>query len=197
VRGTSGLRANPSSTSFSSRSRTRRRSRTTPGRWSHSRCSCRCSRSSRSSRRSYCRGWASGRRWRGCRRWRSLRTVSAADIAAGLTSPHNHFTASPHRRMVFSSRRCIDGAGGSPSVAGRIIPPAGVACHTEATPDNHFTTAPHCRVIISLSGRVGGAGRDPTICAWIVSAARIHTVPQVILAAPDNHFIPRPNSSLM
>ena len=163
-------------------------------RWRWCRCvsSCWCCCRSVSCRG--CGSWrCSGRvssRWRCSRRrrrrwcWTRLRAVSPAGVQVNCgsavkgTTPDDHFTASPHCRLLRSRSRCVGGAGLCPGVRPGIVSSASVEVMVPlvvkvATPDDHFTASPHRGMSVAASGRVVGAGSGPTVVVRIVSAAGI------------------------
>ena len=109
-----------------------------------------------------------------------MRAISAAgvEIPADVkinSAPHDHLAAAPHCRVITSAKGRAGGAGGCPTVATRVVSPAGVPIHAagNSAPDDHFAVGPHCRMLPSASGRTGGVGGCPTVAAWIVSAAGV------------------------
>src|SRR6266446_1365300 len=125
--------------------------------------------------------------------WR-LRAVSPAGVGIRrLSTPDDHFTASPDRRVQLSGTGRVGGAGGCPTVRAGIVPPAGVHFVlardiSGSTPDDHFIAGPDRRVIVPASGRVGSAGGCPTIRAGIVSPAGVHIDIWIRGSTPDDHF---------
>src|SRR4051812_2555027 len=114
-----------------------------------------------------------------------------------IATPDDHFTVGPYCRVTPSSSGRISGGGRCPTVAARVISPAGGGNHQTVrgltpTPDNHFITGPYCRVKISGSRRIGSAGGCPTIRAWIVSAAGVSRV-ALVIPTPDDHFTAGPD----
>jgi hypothetical protein len=94
-------------------------------------------------------------------------------MLASCPPPDDHFTATPHCRVVLSTSGRVGGAGGRSGIRDGIVSAAGVEidAKTDSTPDDHFTASPHCRVIGSPSGRVGRAGGRPAIRAGVISPA--------------------------
>ena len=92
-----------------------------------------------------------------------------------VSTPDDHFTASPHSRVILSGTRRVGGAGGCPTVRARIVSPAGVQSVAAiiSSPDDHFAASPHCHVARPRIRRVGGARGRPTVRAWIVSPASV------------------------
>ena len=89
------------------------------------------------------------------------------------SAPDDHFTASPHCRVIQSAIRRVGGAGGNPTVGSGIVsPPVLKVTETISAPNDHFAAGPDCRVLPG-GGRVVGAGRCPTVCAGIVSPAGV------------------------
>ena len=85
-----------------------------------------------------------------------------------MSTPDDHFSAGPDRRVLVSSIRRVGGAGGRPTVRAGIVSSAGVKNEgiILPTPDDHFTAGPDCAVVDSAIGRVGDAGGCPAIvCA--------------------------------
>src|SRR6185369_11095684 len=80
---------------------------------------------------------------------------------AGVATPDDHFTASPHCRVIAAGFGCVERAGGRPAVRFGIVSAAGfeeferLTNWTKSTPDDHFSASPDCRVTGSASGRVG------------------------------------------
>src|SRR5205814_9720473 len=96
-------------------------------------------------------------------------------VAPNASAPHDHLGAGPHRRVARPGVGRVSGAGGCPTVGGRIVPPAGVQIGRAAstsTPDDHFSASPHCCVAHAGSGSVGCAGRCPRIINGSVWAGR-------------------------
>src|SRR6476660_627765 len=77
-----------------------------------------------------------------------------------ISTPNDHFTASPHRRVILSANGRVDRGGGRPAIRAGIISPAAIEIVAEvaAAPDDHFTAGPHCRVTESGDGCVDRAG---------------------------------------
>jgi hypothetical protein len=82
-------------------------------------------------------------------------------LAAGVeniwaipSTPDDHFTASPHRRVLESASGRIGGAGACPSVRARIVTPASIQkiLVIPSTPDDHLAAGPDCGVIASKRG---------------------------------------------
>jgi hypothetical protein len=91
-----------------------------------------------------------------------------------ISTPNDHFTASPDCRVTVSVTRRVGSAGGHPTIRAGIVSAARVGNAARrrtitATPDDHFTAGPDCGVMESGAWRVGGAGGCPTI----ISARRI------------------------
>jgi hypothetical protein len=111
------------------------------------------------------------------------RIVSPADVEIGaanatsITTPDDHFTASPDCRLQVALSGGVGGAGGCPTVRAGVVSSAGIQPDgggiCKAAPDDHFTASPNCREISSCGGRVGGAGGYPAIRAGIVPPASI------------------------
>src|SRR6185295_17639556 len=121
---------------------------------------------------------------------------------AGVATPDDHLTASPHCRVIAAGFGCVERAGGRPAVRFGIVSAAGfeeferLTNWTKSTPDDHFSASPDCRVTGSASGRVGRAGGGPTIGAGIVSAAGVQKVVVNTIvkeSAPDDHFTAGPH----
>src|SRR5205823_11885047 len=105
------------------------------------------------------------------------------------STPDDHFSAGPHRRVIGSSSDLNWGdTSRRPAIRVGIIFATGVqlACVTVAAPDDHFSACPHCSMPDSGLGSVSGAGGCPAIGAGIVSPAR-----RIISPAPDDHFSSR------
>ena len=112
-------------------------------------------------------------------------------LKSSLSTPDDHFTASPDCRVKVSGSGRVGRAGRCPTIGAGIVSPAGVqsAVAIMSTPDDHFTAGPDCCVTVSASGRVGGAGGCPTIRAGIVSPAGVRKLapavpPQTIISLP-------------
>ena len=111
---------------------------------------------------------------------------AGVQIAASLSAPDDHFTASPHCRVTVSGSGRVGGAGGCPTIrVGLYLPPVFRKLPLISAPHNHFAAGPHCRVTVSCIGRVGGAGGCPTIGARIVSARRCSKCRCVMLCPPQ------------
>ena len=91
--------------------------------------------------------------------------VQAVDTEVSVASaPDDHFTASPHCRVIVSSSGCVGGAGRSPAIRAWVVPSAGVRNeNTCSAPDDHFAASPHCGVIGSGQGGARGAGWSPRV----------------------------------
>ena len=95
--------------------------------------------------------------------------------------------------MLGARRRCVERAGGCPTVRTRIVSPTGVEKAREipsTAPDDHLTACPDCRVIISSSGCINGGSVCPCVRAGIISPASVETAKT---AAPDNHLTASPH----
>src|SRR5207248_10404983 len=136
--------------------------------------------------------WTRG--WGGCGCWHS-RAVPTAVVQKGgagtKSTPDDHLAARPHCRVRVPANWRVGGAGGYPTVGGRVVSPTCVQIAAEPAPDDHFAARPDCRVIPSRRGRVGGAGGCPTVGAGIVASAGVQLAGAVVFAASD-HFAPIP-----
>jgi hypothetical protein len=99
-----------------------------------------------------------------------------------------------------SAIRCVDDAGGYPTIGGGIVFSAGVhkvidTIVEKPAPDNHFIAGPDCRVPISAIRWVDDARSYPTIGGGIVFSAGVHKVIATIVEkpTPDNHLIAGPD----
>jgi hypothetical protein len=110
------------------------------------------------------------------------------------SSPDQHFSARPDRRLKVPARRCVNDAGGGPTVSRGVVPPAGVqnGATPKSTPHDHFASRPNCRETESSSWRVGGTHGSPTVGSWIVYSASICLVGYAI-STPHDHFAPCPD----
>ena len=70
------------------------------------------------------------------------------------STPDDHFTAGPDRRVTVSGIGRVGGAGGCPTVRAGIVSPAGVEIvpMTVPAPDDHFAAGPDRRVIARAAG---------------------------------------------
>jgi hypothetical protein len=82
-----------------------------------------------------------------------------------LTTPDDHFAASPDCPVKLSAFGRVSGAGGRPTIRARIVPSAGVQIEAarDAAPDDHFTASPDCGVPVSRSGGIGECRWSPRI----------------------------------
>ena len=109
-----------------------------------------------------------------------------------LSSPDDHFIASPHCRVTGSGSGRVGGAGGCPTIRAGIVSPAGVQITADiiSSPDDHFTASPHGCVIASASRRVDSARGCPTIRARDCIFRRCSSMldvtipPQTIISLP-------------
>lgn len=119
-----------------------------------------------------------------------------SDVATSIVStPHDHFAATPDCCVNVSARGRAGGVGRGPTVCCGVISPAGVNDGTGefTTPHNHFATGPNRSVIGPDRGRVGAVGGGPTVRGGVISAARVHGAGGEALTPPDNHFTARPD----
>src|SRR4029450_1415489 len=71
--------------------------------------------------------------------------------------PNNHFTVSPHCRVIEATTGSVGRGGGRRAIRAGIVSPPGVEAHEvfiSSTPDDHFTVSPHCCVIEATTGCV-------------------------------------------
>src|SRR5207248_4524779 len=140
--------------------------------------------------------WTRG--WGGCGCWHS-RAVPTAVVQKGgagtKSTPDDHLAARPHCRVRVPANWRVGGAGGCPTVGGRVVSPTCVQIAAEPAPDYHLAARPDCRVIPSRRGRVGGAGGCPTVGAGIVASAGVQWVGTEVIdaSAPDDHFATGPH----
>src|SRR5439155_7966704 len=110
---------------------------------------------------------------------RGAALISAAltDVVSGVVSstPDDHFTASPRCRVMDSTGRHIDDAGGRPTIRAGIVftPGVRITAAVLAAPHDHITAGPDGSMILSGSGRVGDRGSCPAIADGIISAAGV------------------------
>ena len=110
-----------------------------------------------------------------------------------IATPNDHFTASPHCRVLLPCGGRIGQVRGCPTICAGIVSPAGARIFsTFSTPDDHFSATPDCRVMESGSGCVGHAGGCPRIRAGIVSPAGVKRS-GVIPSSPNDHFTAGPD----
>jgi len=149
-------------------SRGRRRCR------SWGRCRARTCRGRYRDRRSRCRRW--------CRpRWRAVSPAGVhkdAVVARPVgTTPDNHFTAGPHRRVLVSGMGYVDQTRCYPRVRAGTVSATSIQAHSGGpefpAPDDHFRAISHRGVRVARRGGVGSAHGHPTIRAWVVSAAGV------------------------
>jgi hypothetical protein len=76
-------------------------------------------------------------------------------VGAVITTPDDHFAASPDSRVVGSAFGRIGGSRRLPTIRAGIVFPSCVFI-VKTTPDDHFTAAPYSRV--SSTGRRSIAG---------------------------------------
>ena len=109
-----------------------------------------------------------------------------------ISTPNDHLTAGPDRRVRIRCIGCVDLlVAVQLSVLGSYLPP--VFLRPRAAPDDHFTAGPDCGVIASGSGRVGSAGGCPTVRARIISPAGVRVCPVADLSTPDDHLTAGPD----
>ena len=83
-----------------------------------------------------------------------------------VSTPDDHFSASPNGCVAGSRKGRASGTGVDPSIGGRAVSAAStqikqtIAC---SAPDDHFSACPHCGVIESIRGRVRAASGCPGI----------------------------------
>ena len=99
--------------------------------------------------------------------------VQVAVSTTSVSTPDDHFAASPYRRVMVSRHRRIGGAGSDPTIHDRVVSAAGVQFIAAIipAPDNHLVARPHCAMNRSRSGCVGRARGGPAISSGIVSRA--------------------------
>ena len=111
-----------------------------------------------------------------------------------MTSPDDHFAASPNRSVTRTSHGGIGRAGCCPTISIGIVSTAGVEINETGSdegspsPNNHFTACPDHLGAGPASRCIGGACSDPTIRVGIISATGC-----IIAAAPNNHFAASPH----
>jgi hypothetical protein len=143
-------------------------------------------------------GFTSADAWR--RRWcgTRLRAVSSAtvkivkgDDVQKRSTPDDHFTASPYRRVVRTAGRRICSASSHPYVRNRIVSAAReqVVSFVVTAPDDHFSAGPHRRVKASAIWNVDEACRRPAVRGWIVSATGVQVMVSTVkkISTPDDH----------
>ena len=85
------------------------------------------------------------------------RIISPTSIenVGSLTTPDDHFVASPDGRVGVSSAGGIRRAGICPAVRDRIISPTSFEIIGEITsaPHDHFIASPYCGVLVSRGAR--------------------------------------------
>src|SRR6185369_4682954 len=123
--------------------------------------------------------------------------VKVVTESVAASAPNDHFTASPHCRVIVSSGWFVSRAGGRPAIRAGIVSEAVVPKDDviSSTPDDHFTASPHCCVTKSGFDRLDGAGGRPTVGAEIVSPAVAKNVEteSVDASAPNDHFTASPH----
>ena len=109
-------------------------------------------------------------------------------------APDDHFTASPHRRVIVSAMGALVVlVAVQLSVLGLYLPPVFEAVVSiSSTPDDHFTASPHCRVIL-----LGQSGALVVVVAVQVSVLGLYLPPVfkglTVTSTPDDHFTTSPN----
>jgi hypothetical protein len=88
-----------------------------------------------------------------------------------VTTPDDHFTASPHRGVSVPASGRVGGAGSRPTVVARIVSAAGI--QSVSTPDDHFTATPHRCMRESARWGVAGASGCPVVDARSISSASV------------------------
>src|SRR4029453_13126633 len=112
---------------------------------------------------------------------------------ADHSSPDDHFTASPHCRVLGSWEGRVGRAGGPPTVRARVVSAPGVEIIDAivSAPNYHFTASPDSCVPVSAGGRVGRASGRPTIRAGVISPAGVQIA--ATTSTPDYHFTASPH----
>ena len=111
-------------------------------------------------------------------------------IAAGISSPDDHFVAAPDGRVRVSGSGRVGEAGGCPTVGAGIVSAAGIQLEVASIPPHTIISraGPHCGVSFPANGRVGGAGSCPTIGDRVVSPSGVQIgsskPPQMIISLP-------------
>ena len=104
-------------------------------------------------------------------------TVKSITTSRPITTPDDHFAASPYCRVPISLGRRIGHASGCPTISAGIVFSAVVedGCEggiiIESAPHDHFGSCPDGRVIPSSVRYVGSTRGRPTVGARIVSPA--------------------------
>src|SRR5205823_5425439 len=124
--------------------------------------------------------------------------VTAAGIqktdVKSLSTPDDHFTASPDCRVRISGSGRVGRTGGDPTVSAGTVSVAGIEiiARVVSAPDDHFTASPHCGGQGAGIGRVGKAGGCPTVGGRMISAASVK-ISANINPTPDDHFAAGPH----
>jgi hypothetical protein len=114
-----------------------------------------------------------------CWRWTGLCAVSSAIaeiVDAIISTPDDHFAASPYCRVVSTTNRWVDRAGSGPTICAGSISAPGVHYADRVivpSPNDHFAATPHGCVRASTSRRVCHTDGSPTISGGIVPAAAV------------------------
>lgn len=122
-----------------------------------------------------------------------------------IATPHDHLTAGPCCRVIYSAIRSVSNTGGRPTIRARIVFPTGIQILIAITilegsaPDDHVTASPDCCVICSDTGRIGHTGSRPTIRNGVVSPTGVQIVEVTIVeeSAPDDHFAAAPDCGVI
>jgi hypothetical protein len=114
-----------------------------------------------------------------------------------VSTPGDHFAASPDCSVIPSCQRRLRSASGHPAVRVRAVSPACVEIRHRAAenpaPNDHLPAGPHRRVRVSRRRCILEARGDPTVGARIVSAASVAIMKRFIHATPDDHFTTGPH----
>ena len=86
--------------------------------------------------------------------------------------------------MILSAIGRVGGAGGCPTVGGRVVSPTCVQIAAEPAPDDHFAAGPDCGTPAGR-GRVVGAGGCPTVGDGVVPSAGVKGVGIQMIGASD------------
>src|SRR6266576_1246572 len=116
-------------------------------------------------------------------------------VVGKKSTPNNHFTAGPYRRVFGSRREYVARTSVCPVIRNRIVSPASVhrrVAHIISAPYDHLAASPYCSVKISTRRRIDGAGGCPTIRAGVVSPASTQK-DGAIVSAPHNHLTASPD----
>ena len=127
--------------------------------------------------------------------WIIAPTASVQKAGEILSTPDDHFTASPDRGVKSPRIGRVGCASGRPTIDSWIVPPACVKASVEkiiSAPDDHFTARPHRGMI----GSLWAPGYSSNCLRSDLSAASVKLA-WYVLSAPDDHFATGPDCAVL